>query len=64
MKYIVIYKFSKKANEWYMCQNVELPEEKLADQLRDTYAEINPDRVYRVVPVPQESNLEVVENDV
>ena len=64
MKYIVIYKFSKKAKEWSICHGVELPEEKLADQLRDTYAEINPDKVYRVVPIPQESNLEVVENDV
>ena len=64
MKYIVIYKFSKKANEWYMCQNVELPEEKLADQLRDTYAKINPNRVYKVLSILEEANLEVVENDV
>ena len=64
MKYIVIYKFSKKANEWYMCQNVEMPEEKLADQLRDTYAKINPNRVYKVLSILEEANLEVVENDV
>tara|TARA_R100000234_G_C4945364_1_gene154835 strand:+ start:434 stop:628 length:195 start_codon:yes stop_codon:yes gene_type:complete len=64
MKYIVIYKFSKKDKEWYMCQGDELPEEKLADDLRDVCAKINPNRVYKVLPISEEANLEVVENDV
>ena len=64
MKYIVIYKFSKKDKEWLMCHGVELSEEKLADQLRDTYAKINPNRVYKVLSILEEANLEVVENDV
>jgi Fe2+ or Zn2+ uptake regulation protein len=64
MKYIVIYKSSKKDKEWYMCHGVELSEEKLADQLRDTYAKINPNRVYKVLSILEEANLEVVENDV
>jgi Fe2+ or Zn2+ uptake regulation protein len=41
-----------------------LPEEKLADQLRDAYAKINPNRVYKVLSILEEANLEVVENDV
>lgn len=47
-----------------MCHGAELPEEKLADQLRDAYAKINPNRVYKVLSILEEANLEVVENDV
>ncbi len=64
MKFIIIQKYSESSTDWYMTQNTELPTEKQADQLKDALQEINPSRVYRVISLLEQENLEVVKNDV
>ena len=64
MKFIIIQKYSESSTDWYMTQNTELPTEKQADQLKDALQEINPSRVYRVISLLEQENLDVVKNDV
>ena len=64
MKFIIIQKYSESSTDWFMTQSTELPTEKQADQLKDALQEINPSRVYRVISLLEQENLEVVKNDV